>query len=52
LAVSDSEEGNHINGAAADQLTQELTKSMFNNATAALNAHAGLNPQSILDLLQ
>jgi hypothetical protein len=52
VAASDSEEGSDIDGATADQLTQQLAKSMLNNAATALNAQSGANPQSTLDLLQ
>jgi hypothetical protein len=52
LALAAGDTDGDIDSTTADQLTQSLTKSMFDNSAAALQAQSGANPQSVLELLQ
>jgi hypothetical protein len=52
LVASVGEDGGAMDSATSAQLTQQLAKSMFDNAAASLQAQSGANPQSVLDLIQ
>ncbi len=52
VGETESAGAGELDASSADQLTQALTKSMFDNSAQALTAQSGLNSQSALELIQ
>ena len=52
LAIADTDGDPTMDAAGADKLMGQLTQSMFDTTSQAQVAQSGLDPQSVLELLQ